>query len=44
MPVTLVDGQPVGTGAPGARTTQLRDRYWARHDDPRFTTPVRYDH
>ncbi len=43
MPVTLIDGQPVGTGAPGARTTLLRDRYWARHQDPRFTTPVRYD-
>ena len=43
MPVTLIDGQPVGTGTPGPRTTLLRERYWARHEDPRFTTPVRYD-
>jgi len=27
----------------GARTLELRERYWARHADPVFTTPVRYD-
>jgi branched-chain amino acid aminotransferase len=43
MPVTVIDGCPVGTGTPGPRTMRLRDRYWARHDDPRWTTPVRYD-
>ena len=43
MPVTTVDGRPVGTGTPGPRTALLRDRYWARHEDPRFSTPVRYD-
>jgi hypothetical protein len=43
MPVTLVDGQPVGTGSPGPRTTSLHERYWARHQDPRFSSPVRYD-
>lgn len=43
MPVTLVDGQPVGGGAPGPLTRQLRDRYWASHADPRYATPVRYD-
>src|SRR5579859_7021934 len=43
MPVTVVDGRPVGDGIPGPRTTLLRDRYWARHEDPRFATPVRYD-
>jgi branched-chain amino acid aminotransferase len=43
MPVTLLDGQPVGTGTPGPRTTSLRERYWARHQDPRFSAPVRYD-
>ena len=42
MPVTLVDGQPVGAGTPGPRTTSLRERYWARHEDPRFSAPVRY--
>jgi len=42
MPVTVLDGQPVGSGKPGQRTQQLRDAYWARHDDPRYSTPVRY--
>ncbi len=42
MPVTVIDGQPVGTGAPGPLTLQLRDRYWASHQDPRYSTPVRY--
>jgi branched-chain amino acid aminotransferase len=43
MPVTVIDGQPVGTGTPGPRTARLQDRYWARHQDPRFSIPVRYD-
>ena len=43
MPVTFVDGHPVGVGTPGPRTTSLRERYWARHQDPRFSSPVRYD-
>jgi hypothetical protein len=30
-------------GAPGPLTRQLRDRYWASHEDPRYSTPVRYD-
>ena len=42
MPVTVVDGGPVGTGAPGPLTRQLRDLYWASHQDPRYSTPVRY--
>jgi branched-chain amino acid aminotransferase len=42
MPVTLLDGKPVGAGTPGPRTTLLRERYWARHEDPRFSTPVHY--
>lgn len=43
MPVTVVDGVPVGSGLPGARTVALRDRYWARHTDPAWSTAVRYD-
>ncbi len=43
MPVTRIDGRPVGTGTPGHRTRRLRDRYWARHEDPRYSAPVRYD-
>jgi branched-chain amino acid aminotransferase len=42
MPVTVIDGAPVGTGVPGPLTRQLRDRYWASHQDPRYSTPVRY--
>jgi branched-chain amino acid aminotransferase len=42
MPVTVIDGAPVGTGVPGPLTAQLREEYWARHQDPRYATPVRY--
>jgi branched-chain amino acid aminotransferase len=42
MPVTVIDGKPVGTGAPGPLTRTLRDLYWASHQDPRYSTPVRY--
>jgi branched-chain amino acid aminotransferase len=43
MPVTVIDGQPVGSGAPGPLTRQLRDQYWASHADPRYSTAVRYE-
>jgi len=43
IPVTAVDGSPVGSGTPGERTLELRERYWARHADPAYTTAVRYD-
>jgi branched-chain amino acid aminotransferase len=43
IPVTAVDGSPVATGRPGEGTLDLRERYWARHADPAYTTPVRYD-
>jgi branched-chain amino acid aminotransferase len=43
MPVTKVDGRPVGDGAPGPLTLRLRDAYWELHRDPRFATPVKYD-
>ena len=43
MPVTVVDGRPVGTGRPGPLTRLLRDRYWASHADPAYATPVQYD-
>ena len=42
MPVTTLDGQPVGDGPPGPVTTALRDPYWALHPDPRYTTQVDY--
>jgi len=43
MPVTVIDGEPVGAGVPGPLTARLRDQYWLRHEDPRFSTPVRYE-
>lgn len=42
MPVTTIDGQPVGSGEPGQISEDLRRRYWARHRDPAWSTPVRY--
>ena len=42
MPVTSVDGAPVGGGTMGPVTRSLRDAYWRLHDDPRFVTPVAY--
>lgn len=43
MPVTTIDGQPIGSGDPGPLSEELRRRYWARHLDPAWSTPVRYD-
>ena len=43
MPVTRVDGQPIGDGRVGPVTQQLIDTYWAWHQDPRYSTPVDYD-
>ncbi len=43
MPVTVIDGKPVGAGTPGPLTARLQGQYWARHEDPRYSTPVRYD-
>jgi branched-chain amino acid aminotransferase len=43
MPVTKVDGKPVGTGTPGKVTTLIHKRYWEAHDEDRWTTPVDYN-
>lgn len=42
LPVTRVDGKPVGSGAVGALTQRLVETYWAWHRDPRYSTPIRY--
>jgi branched-chain amino acid aminotransferase len=42
MPVTRLNGHPIGDGRVGPHTTDLRDRYWQRHTDPAWSTPVRY--
>lgn len=40
IPIIGLDGKPVGDGTPGPVTRRLRDRYWALHDDPAYSTPV----
>jgi len=42
LPVTILDGRPVGNGKPGEVTLRLRKRYWEAHDEDRWTTPVDY--
>jgi branched-chain amino acid aminotransferase len=42
MPVTSVDGVPVGDGMVGPVTAMLRDAYWLAHSDPVYITPVDY--
>ena len=40
MPVTRIDGAPIGDGMPGPLTGKLAKLYWAKHEDPVWTTPV----
>ncbi len=42
LPVTRVDGKPVGTGEVGPVTRRLLQAYWDLHRDPRYSTPVEY--
>lgn len=37
-----VDGRLVGSGSPGLSTMQLRDAYWAAHNDPKDAGPLSY--
>jgi branched-chain amino acid aminotransferase len=42
LPVTRVDGEPVGSGEAGAITRRLLQTYWDWHAEPRYSTPIRY--
>lgn len=42
MPVSSLDGEPVGDGRPGPLTKQIRQTYWDLHADPRLTDEVEY--
>jgi len=42
MPVTRIDGEAVGEGAPGPLTRRLTALYWEKHRDPVWSTPVRH--
>ena len=43
MPVTRVNGRPLGDGTPGALGERIKELYWAAHSDPKYTTPVDYE-
>jgi branched-chain amino acid aminotransferase len=42
MPVTHLDGQPVGDGSAGPVTRRIRERYWDLHQDPALSFAVDY--
>ena len=42
MPVTVIDGELVADGKAGAITERLMALYWQRHDDPAWSSAVRY--
>jgi branched-chain amino acid aminotransferase len=42
MPVTSIDGAPVAGGEVGPVTRRLTALYWQRHEDPAWSSPVRY--
>ena len=42
VPVTRIDGLPVGEGGPGPLTKLLRQEYWELHRLPRYSTEVAY--
>lgn len=42
LPVTLVDGTPIGDGRPGPVTRRLVETYWAWHSDPALIHPIAY--
>ncbi|MBZ9807506.1 aminotransferase class IV [Mesorhizobium sp. BR1-1-9] len=42
MPVTMIDGIPVADGRPGAITSRLMALYWDKHEDPAWSSAVRY--
>ncbi|MGX5827601.1 D-amino acid aminotransferase [Mesorhizobium sp. 43Arga] len=42
MPVTEIDGAAVATGKVGPVTTRLMTLYWQKHDEPAWSSQVRY--
>lgn len=41
MPVTRIDGRPLGNGAPGVVTSDIRGLYWRKREAGWLGTPVR---
>jgi branched-chain amino acid aminotransferase len=42
LPVSKIDGTPVGDGGLGPLSSRLRTLYWQRHDEGWEATPVHY--
>jgi len=42
MPVSRLDGTPVGDGSPGLLTLRLRQMYWDAHKSGKYVTPIDY--
>jgi branched-chain amino acid aminotransferase len=42
IPITKIDGQAIGAGAPGPVTQNLQKRYWQVHEDPQYTLQIDY--
>ena len=42
MPVSRLDGTPVGDGSPGPLTLRLRQMYWDAHKSGKYVTPIDY--
>ncbi|MFK4484932.1 aminotransferase class IV [Bradyrhizobium sp. USDA 336] len=42
MPVTRIEGRPVGSGKPGSAYESVHRRYWSLHESAQFTVPVGY--
>ena len=42
MPVTVVDGQPIGAGLVGPITKRIMQAYWNSHEDPAWSIAVDY--
>jgi branched-subunit amino acid aminotransferase/4-amino-4-deoxychorismate lyase len=42
MPVTVLDGQPVGGGQVGPVTREIWEAYWAAHYDPALSFAIEY--
>jgi branched-chain amino acid aminotransferase len=43
LPVTRIDGRPIGDGRPGRNTRHLTALYWEKHSDPAWSTPLRHE-
>ena len=42
VPITKVNGSPVGDGRPGQLTLQVQAKSWSLHQDARYISPIRY--